>query len=124
MNDTDLRIANYEIKKTAGLLAEAEKLPLGKERASLLIGAHTTLLWVLRSTSKGFDPQVQLNLDPEKQFQMMLAVFHEYLLDLDSDIEGCTGEELRDIESQIEAARNLRTRLVAHICDGKGARGV
>jgi len=123
MTDTDLRIANYEIKKTAGLLLEAEKLSPGKERTGLLIGAHTTLLWVIRTMSKGYDPQVQLNRDSEKQFQMTLAVFHEYLLDLDSDIEGCTGEELKDIESQIEAARNLRTRVVAHICDGKDARG-
>jgi len=61
--------------------------------------------------------------DPEKQFQMVLAVFHEYLLDLDSDIEGCDGDELRDIESQMEATRNLRTRIVVHVCEGKDARG-
>jgi hypothetical protein len=59
----------------------------------------------------------------EKQFQMVLAVFREYLLDLDSDIEGCDGDELRDIESQIEATRRLRARIVAHVCEGKDARG-
>lgn len=62
--------------------------------------------------------------DPEKQFQMVLAVFHEYLLDLDSDIEGCDGDQLRDIESQIEATKNLRQRVVAHVCEGKDARGM
>jgi hypothetical protein len=61
--------------------------------------------------------------DPEKQFQMVLAVFREYLLDLDSDIEGCDGDELRDIESQMEATRNLRRRIVAHVCEGKDVRG-
>ena len=61
--------------------------------------------------------------DPEKQFQMVLAVFHEYLLDLDSDIEGCSYDELIDIESQIEATYNLRKRIVAHVCEGKDARG-
>jgi hypothetical protein len=62
--------------------------------------------------------------DAEMQFQMVLAVFHEYLLDLDSDIEGCDGDELRDIESQIEATLRLRSRVVAHVREGKDARGV
>jgi hypothetical protein len=61
--------------------------------------------------------------DPEKLFQMVLAVFDEYLLDLDSDVEGCDADDLHDIESQVEAARNLRKRAVAHVCEGKDARG-
>ena len=68
------------------------------------------------------EPKPERN--PEKQFQMVMAVFHEYLLDLDSDIEGCDAEELRDIESQIEATKRLRSRIVAHVCEGKDARGV
>jgi len=54
---------------------------------------------------------------------MVLAVFREYLLDLDSDVEGCDADDLRDIESQMEAARNLRKRVVAHVCEGKDVRG-
>jgi hypothetical protein len=123
MTDTDLKIANYELNRVSAMLSEAAKLPPGKERTTLLIGSHTVLLWAIRSTSKDYDPARQLQLNPEKQFQMVMAVFHEYLLDLDSDIEGCSGEDLQDIESKNEAAKHLRTRLVAHVCEGKGVRG-
>lgn len=61
--------------------------------------------------------------DPEKQFQMVLNVFREYLLDLDSDTEGCGGDELEDIWAKTEAASCLRQRIVAHFREGKDARG-
>jgi len=120
------KISNYEIERISSMLAEVAKLPPGKERTGRLVEAHVTLLWVIRQVpgSKEYDPAAHLKLDPEKQFQMMLEVFREYLVDLDGDIEGCTGDEMLDIESQVVATRRLRTRLVAHVCEGKDARGL
>ena len=47
MRYTDLLTSNYEITRTSSLLVEASKLPPGKERMSLLIGAYVTLSWIV-----------------------------------------------------------------------------
>ncbi len=122
MTDTELKISNYELGRLCSMLSEAAKLPPGRERTSLLIGSHVVLVWILRSAAVELKPLLR-DRDPERQFKMVLAVIHEYLTDLDSDIEGCTGDDLADIESQMEAARQIRSRLVAHVCEGRDARG-
>ena len=65
-----------------------------------------------------------LKRNPDEVFQQVLNVLQEYHLDLDSDIEGCNSDELYDIEEQMEAVRNIKKRLIAHICEGKDVRGV
>jgi hypothetical protein len=59
----------------------------------------------------------------EDRFSKVLAVFHEYLLDLDHDIEGCSGPELDQIDQHRVAALELRRRLVVHVTEGADARG-
>lgn len=55
--------------------------------------------------------------------KQVLRVFSEFETDLNNDIEGCDSEELKDIESQISASKELKRRIVAHINDGADARG-
>jgi len=50
-------------------------------------------------------------------------VFEEYLKDCDFDLEGCSGEELQEIERAIRAAREIRRRIVAHVAGEADARG-
>ena len=50
-------------------------------------------------------------------------VFEEYIKDCDFDIEGCSGEELQEIERAIGAAREIRRRIVAHVAGEADARG-
>lgn len=65
-----------------------------------------------------------MNDEAENVFRAALNVFREYLFDLDSDIEGCSADELREIEHMTEAARELRRRFVAHVTEGADARGM
>jgi hypothetical protein len=51
MTNTDFAIANYEINRISTMLSSAAKMSLGQGRTSLLIGSHTTLLWLLRTMS-------------------------------------------------------------------------
>jgi len=52
MTNIDLTIANYEINRISVMLSSATKMPLGQERTRLLIGSHTTLLWLIRTMSE------------------------------------------------------------------------
>ena len=55
----------------------------------------------------------------------VLHVISEYHVDLDSDIEGCNGDELQDIESQMRCCFNLETRIVNYLLGRiDNARGV
>jgi DNA-directed RNA polymerase subunit RPC12/RpoP len=56
----------------------------------------------------------------ESMIHLTMGIFREYLIDLDADIEGCDADELKDIESQLEATRRLRSRFVK-IMTGEGA---
>ena len=46
-------------------------------------------------------------------FQAVMRLFREYLLDLDSDIEGCSADELTEVEHENTATLELRKRYIA-----------
>jgi hypothetical protein len=71
----------------------------------------------------GYPVEKHAERDPEKQFRMVMEVIREYLIDLDHDIEGCDADDLRNIEAETVACYRLRARIVAHVCEGKDARG-
>jgi hypothetical protein len=50
--------------------------------------------------------------DGDSVLFITLRVLREYLEDCDSDIEGCTGPELTEIEHAMDATRTIRHRIV------------
>jgi hypothetical protein len=52
-------------------------------------------------------------------------VFQEFVFDCDSDIEGCDGDQLRDIEASLNAQQTLMIRIMNYISgDVDNPRGV
>lgn len=65
-----------------------------------------------------------MDADGERVFKAALQVFKEMLGDLDGDIEGCSADDLREIEQWDACTRELRRRFVAHVTEGADARGM
>jgi hypothetical protein len=59
----------------------------------------------------------------EDFFQKVMLVFREYLFDLELDIEGCSADDLTEIDHSSVAATELRRRIVAHVVEGADVRG-
>ena len=101
---------------TASILAELN-------RASKIIAERTKERDEARAEIERLRAPDAATKGREEQFRRVMAVFHEYALDLDFDIEGCDGDGLTEIEHCRTAATELRQRIVAHVCEGANARG-